>query len=103
MNRTASFSSASRRTGCRWRSSIFCFETASRPEAPRRAPQPLLSSPRKRGSRRAPIAKRSSVIHNDATPKIAIDPETYDVRADGELLICEPAEMLPMAQRCFLF
>jgi urease subunit alpha len=38
-----------------------------------------------------------------ATPKIEIDPETYDVRADGELLICEPADKLPMAQRCFLF
>jgi hypothetical protein len=38
-----------------------------------------------------------------ATPKIEIDPETYDVRADGELLVCEPAERLPMAQRYFLF
>ena len=38
-----------------------------------------------------------------ATPKIDIDPETYDVRADGELLVCEPADKLPMAQRYFLF
>jgi hypothetical protein len=38
-----------------------------------------------------------------ATPKIEIDPETYDVRADGELLVCEPADKLPMAQRYFLF
>jgi urease subunit alpha len=38
-----------------------------------------------------------------ATPKIEIDPETYDVRADGELLVCEPAEKRPMAQRYFLF
>jgi urease subunit alpha len=36
-------------------------------------------------------------------PKIEIDPETYDVRADGELLVCEPADKLPMAQRYFLF
>jgi urease subunit alpha len=36
-------------------------------------------------------------------PNIEIDPETYDVRADGELLVCEPAETLPMAQRYFLF
>ena len=43
------------------------------------------------------------MIHNGATPKIEIDPETYDVRADGEPLICEPAEKLPMAQRYFLF
>ncbi len=40
---------------------------------------------------------------NDATPTIEVDPETYEVRADGELLTCEPAEVLPMAQRYFLF
>ena len=40
---------------------------------------------------------------NDATPQIEVDPETYEVRADGELLTCEPAEVLPMAQRYFLF
>ena len=51
---------------------------------------------------RGKIGKKS-MIHNDATPKIEIDPETYDVRADGELLICEPADKLPMAQRYFLF
>ena len=40
---------------------------------------------------------------NDAMPDIAVDPETYEVRADGELLICDPAGVLPMAQRYFLF
>jgi urease subunit alpha len=40
---------------------------------------------------------------NDATPVIEVDPETYEVRADGELLTCEPAEVLPMAQRYFLY
>jgi len=40
---------------------------------------------------------------NDATPHIEVNPETYEVRADGELLTCEPAEVLPMAQRYFLF
>ncbi|MEH1834014.1 MAG: urease subunit alpha [Nostoc sp.] len=40
---------------------------------------------------------------NDALPHIEVDPETYEVRADGELLICEPATVLPMAQRYFLF
>jgi urease subunit alpha len=40
---------------------------------------------------------------NDATPEIEVDPETYEVRADGELLVCEPATELPMAQRYFLF
>ena len=46
---------------------------------------------------------KKSMIHNDATPDIKIDPETYEVRADGELLVCQPATELPMAQRYFLF
>ncbi|MBE9177220.1 urease subunit alpha [Oculatella sp. LEGE 06141] len=40
---------------------------------------------------------------NDLTPHVEVDPETYEVRADGELLTCEPATVLPMAQRYFLF
>ena len=51
---------------------------------------------------RGGISKKSMIL-NDATPNIEVDPETYDVRADGELLVCEPAEVLPMAQRYFLF
>ena len=51
---------------------------------------------------RSGISKKS-LIHNDATPKIHVDPETYRVTADGVLLTCEPAEKLPMAQRYFLF
>ncbi len=51
---------------------------------------------------RSGISKKS-MINNDATPHIEVDPETYDVRADGELLVCEPADVLPMAQRYFLF
>jgi urease subunit alpha len=51
---------------------------------------------------RGGISKKS-MIHNDATPDIEVDPETYEVRADGELLTCAPAEVLPMAQRYFLF
>ena len=46
---------------------------------------------------------KKSMVHNDATPDIEVDPETYEVRADGELLTCAPAEVLPMAQRYFLF
>jgi urease subunit alpha len=46
---------------------------------------------------------KKSMIHNDATPTIEVDAETYEVRADGELLTCAPAEVLPMAQRYFLF
>jgi urease subunit alpha len=46
---------------------------------------------------------KASMIHNDATPNIEVDPETYEVRADGVLLTCEPATILPMAQRYFLF
>jgi len=51
---------------------------------------------------RGGISKKS-MIHNDATPDIEVDPETYEVRADGELLTCPPAKDLPMAQRYFLF
>lgn len=46
---------------------------------------------------------KASMIHNAATPAVEVDPETYEVRADGELLTCDPAEVLPMAQRYFLF
>jgi urease subunit alpha len=51
---------------------------------------------------RGGIGKRSMVL-NDALPRIDVDAETYEVRADGELLTCEPAKVLPMAQRYFLF
>ncbi|WP_373236456.1 urease subunit alpha [Cohaesibacter celericrescens] len=51
---------------------------------------------------RSGISKASMML-NDATPEISVDPETYEVRADGEILTCEPAEVLPMAQRYFLF
>ncbi|MEM7531723.1 MAG: urease subunit alpha [Chloroflexota bacterium] len=46
---------------------------------------------------------KADMLLNDATPTIEVDPETYEVRADGELLTCEPAEVLPMAQKYFLF
>jgi urease subunit alpha len=46
---------------------------------------------------------KKDMVHNDWQPKIEVDPETYAVRADGELLVCEPARVLPMAQRYFLF
>ncbi len=51
---------------------------------------------------RGGISKKSMVL-NDAMPHVEVDPETYEVRADGELLTCEPATVLPMAQRYFLF
>jgi urease subunit alpha len=46
---------------------------------------------------------KSDMVHNSATPQIEVNPETYEVRADGELLTCEPARELPLAQRYFLF
>ena len=46
---------------------------------------------------------KADMLHNSATPLIEVDSETYAVRADGELLTCEPAVSLPMAQRYFLF
>jgi Urea amidohydrolase (urease) alpha subunit len=48
------------------------------------------------------IGKRSMIL-NDATPHMEVDPETYEVRADGRLLTCEPAKVLPMAQRYFMY
>ena len=47
--------------------------------------------------------KKSDMVHNTWLPKIDVDPETYEVLADGMPLVCEPAEVLPMAQRYFLF
>ncbi len=46
---------------------------------------------------------KSDMVHNSYQPHMEVDPETYEVRADGQLLICEPAEVLPLAQRYFLF
>jgi urease subunit alpha len=47
--------------------------------------------------------RKSDMIHNGYTPTMEVDSETYEVRADGQLLVCEPAHILPMAQRYFLF
>jgi urease subunit alpha len=47
--------------------------------------------------------RKRDMIHNGATPTMEVDSETYEVRANGELLVCEPAKVLPMAQRYFLF
>ncbi len=47
--------------------------------------------------------RKSDMIHNGYAPTMEVDPETYEVRADGLLLTCEPAKVLPMAQRYFLF
>jgi urease subunit alpha len=46
---------------------------------------------------------KKDMVHNSLQPKLEVDPETYEVRADGELLVCEPAKTLPMTQRYFLF
>jgi urease subunit alpha len=47
--------------------------------------------------------RKKDMIHNGLTPKLEVDPQTYQVRVDGEVITCEPAELLPMAQRYFLF
>jgi len=47
--------------------------------------------------------RKADMVHNGATPHMEVDPETYEVRADGQLLVCEAAPVLPMAQRYFLF
>ena len=46
---------------------------------------------------------KASMIHNNLMPRIEVDPESYEVKADGKLLTCEPAEVVSMAQRYFLF
>jgi urease subunit alpha len=46
---------------------------------------------------------KASMVHNDATPNVEVDPETYTVKADGEVLVCEPAKELAMAQRYFMY
>jgi urease subunit alpha len=46
---------------------------------------------------------KKNMVHNNLMPKMEVDPETYEVRANGELLTCEPAKVLPLAQRYFLF
>jgi urease subunit alpha len=53
--------------------------------------------------RRCRSIQKKDMVHNSATPKIDVDPETYEVRVDGELISCEPARVLPLAQRYFLF
>jgi urease subunit alpha len=53
-----------------------------------------------RGTRKI---NKASMIHNNYLPVIEVDPQTYQVRADGQLLVCEPAAVLPLAQRYFLF
>jgi urease subunit alpha len=60
------------------------------------------------GKRLVPVVNcrtigKANMLHNSATPHIEVDPETYEVHADGELLTCEPASTLPLAQRYFLF
>ncbi len=47
--------------------------------------------------------RKRDMVRNDATPRLEVDPETYEVRADGQLLVCEPASELPLTQRYFLF
>jgi urease subunit alpha len=68
------------------------------------------SVPKNLGLRKRPVAVKNcrklskrDMINNDALPRMEVDPETYEVRADGELLTCAPASVLPMAQRYFLF
>jgi urease subunit alpha len=47
--------------------------------------------------------RKQNMVHNNYLPSMEIDPQTYLVRADGQLLTCEPATSLPMTQRYFLF
>ena len=77
----------------------FLSETALNAGLPQRLGLKKLIAP-VRDCRR--IGKKD-MIHNNATPNIEVDPETYEVRVDGTLITCEPARVLPLAQRYFLF
>ena len=55
------------------------------------------------GVRGCRTVQKKHMIHNDLTPTIEVDSQTYEVRCNGELLTCEPAKELPLAQRYFLF
>ena len=53
--------------------------------------------------RKCRSVKKDDMVLNNYQPVMEVDPQTYEVRADGQLLTCEPAEVLPLAQRYFLF
>jgi urease subunit alpha len=78
---------------------LFLSDAAMQRDVPRRLglTRPCLAV---KNTRR--IGKKD-MVHNNLMPKMEVDPETYEVRADGELLTCEPAKVLPLAQRYFLF
>jgi urease subunit alpha len=73
------------------------------PNASIPTPQPVHYRPMFGAFGKAGGISKKSMVLNDATPHVEVHPETYEVRADGELLTCEPADVLPMAQRYFLF
>jgi urease subunit alpha len=77
----------------------FISEAARRAGVPERLGLTKLTSS-VRGIRQK---QKRHMILNDALPEISVDPQTYEVRADGELLSCEPAQSLPLAQKYFLF
>jgi len=68
-----------------------------------RLPQKLALKKITRAVKNCRNITKKDLIHNNATPKIEVDPETYEVRVDGTLITCEPASVLPLAQRYFLF
>jgi urease subunit alpha len=53
--------------------------------------------------RRTRQLTKKDMVFNSETPHIEVDPQTYEVRVDGELITCDPADVVPMAQRYFLF
>ena len=61
------------------------------------------ATPDRAGTKNCRRIGKKDMIHNDAMPKLEVDPETYEVRVDGAAITCEPARVLPLAQRYFLF
>ena len=82
-------------------SAVTFVSAAAQAEGIGAAPRPAQGHPRRREHPRRHRQGRDEAQRRH--PEIEVDPETYEVRADGELLTCEPADVLPMAQRYFLF
>jgi len=80
-----------------------CLTFVSQASIDARVPEKLGLQRRAEAVRNTRRISKADMVHNSGTPLIEVDPQTYEVRADGVLLTCEPATELPMAQRYFLF
>jgi len=80
-----------------------CCRSILPPLTPRGVPDQLSLRRRVEAVKNTRSIGKKDMVHNHGTPHLEVDAQTYEVRADGVLLSCEPATELPMAQRYFLF